>query len=73
MQVGDHEAPAVTPHKSAIEAIARETGADLERVRMLFEREFAQLEAHAKVHGFLSVLAFRNVKLRLREHRGDAN
>jgi cell division septum initiation protein DivIVA len=54
-------------HQSAIEALARETRAEPARVRALYERELAQLGANAKVHGYLFVLARRNVKAKLRE------
>ena len=72
MQPGDHEARVSEPHTSTIEALARHTGATPERVKALFERELAELEATAKVQGFLSVLAIRNVKLMLREPHADA-
>jgi hypothetical protein len=72
MQAGDHEARVSEPHTSTIEALAQQTGASPERVKTLFERELAELEATAKVQGFLSVLAFRNVKLMLREPHADA-
>jgi hypothetical protein len=45
MQTGDHEARVSEPHTSTIEALARQTGATPERVKTLFEREFAELEA----------------------------
>jgi Protein of unknown function (DUF3562) len=56
------------PHRSAIETLARETGSQLEHVQMLFEREYECLEATARVHAFLAVIAFHNVKRQLRAH-----
>lgn len=53
-------------HGATIEALARETGAEPEKVQALYEREFAGLEATATVRGFLSVLACRNVRAVLR-------
>jgi|HubBroStandDraft_3_1064219.scaffolds.fasta_scaffold668620_1 hypothetical protein len=55
----------------AIEALARDAGAEPGFVRVLYERELARLEANATVRGFLSVLACRNVRMLLREARGD--
>jgi hypothetical protein len=52
--------------RSAIEALAQDTGADLALVIELYERELAHLEATATVRGFLPVLAGRNVRIALR-------
>jgi hypothetical protein len=67
MQAHDQEAPPSAQHGSAIEALARETGSEPAHVRELYERELAHLESNAKVRGFLSVLACRNVRMALRE------
>jgi hypothetical protein len=67
MQAGEQDGAASAQHGSTIEALARETGGEPARVRELYERELAQLEAHAKVRGFLSVLACRKVRVALRE------
>jgi hypothetical protein len=53
----------------ALQALARDMGAELASVRQLYERELTQLEANAKVKGFLSVLAGRKVRLALCAHR----
>ena len=71
MQAHEQEAFASAQHGSTIEALARETGSAPSHVRDLYEREFAHLESNAKVRGFLSVLACRNVRMVLRET--DAN
>jgi hypothetical protein len=52
--------------RSAIEALAQETGAALSLVTELYQRELARLEANATVRGFLAVLASRNVRMVLR-------
>jgi hypothetical protein len=66
MQAGDQEGSAAALHGSTIEALARETGSEPVEVRDLYERELAHLEANAKVRGFLSILACRNVRVALR-------
>ena len=73
MQVGNSESPASARHGSVIEALALETGTEPSRVRELYELEFAQLEMNAKVRGFLSVLACRNVRMALRENSAQAH
>jgi len=56
---------------AVIDALARETGTELEHVKELYERELAQLEATAKVRGFLPVLAASKVRVALRRlHAG---
>jgi hypothetical protein len=67
MQARDQQAPTSAQHGSTIEALARETGSEPAHVRELYEREFAHLESNAKVRGFLSVLACRNVRMVLRD------
>jgi hypothetical protein len=67
MQARDQQALASAQHGATIEALARETGSEPAYVRELYERELAQLESNAKVRGFLSVLACRNVRMVLRE------
>jgi hypothetical protein len=73
MQAGDREGPASAQHGSVIEALARETGREPAHVRELYERELADLEANAKVRGFLSVLACRKVRMALGETHPDTN
>lgn len=64
---GDREGAGTAQYKSVIEELARETGHEPARVKEMYERELAHLEANAKVRGFLSVLAYRNVRMALRE------
>lgn len=71
MQAIHPHKPDAARHRSAIDALARETHADPSRVRELYERELAELGAHAKVVGYLPVLARRNVKATLRHGRRD--
>jgi hypothetical protein len=73
MQAHEQEAPASAQHGYAIEVLARETGSEPAHVRQLYEREFAHLESHARVRGFLSVLACRNVRMVLRETYAATN
>jgi hypothetical protein len=67
MQARDQEIPAPAQHGSTIEALARETGSAPAHVKELYECELAHLESNAKVRGFLSVLALRNVRMVLRD------
>ncbi len=73
MTASDQSAQTSVPRGSVIESLARETGAELGQVRELYERELAQLEATAKVRGFLSVIASRKVRLVLREQGAKTN
>jgi hypothetical protein len=73
MQTHEQEALASVQYGSTIEALARETGSEPAHVRELYEREFAHLESNAKVRGFLSVLACRNVRMVLRETYAATN
>jgi hypothetical protein len=49
MNAGDLEGPASGQDRSIVEALARETGREAAHVKELYEREFAKLEANAKV------------------------
>ena len=71
MNAGDRDGPASAQDTSIVEALARETGRDAAQVKVLYEREFAKLEATAKVRGFLSILAYRNVRTALCNTRTD--
>jgi hypothetical protein len=73
MQAHNQQAPAPAQYGSTIEALARETGSEPGHIRELYERELAHLESNAKVRGFLSVLAYRNVRMVLREAYAAAN
>jgi hypothetical protein len=57
--------PELARWQAAIESLAREMNAEPSYVRELFEQEFAELEANAKVRGYLHVLASRNVRTAL--------
>ncbi len=67
MPATDPETAAREPHGEVIQALAQETGLQPEYIRELYERELAQLEANARLTGFLSVLACRNVRLAVRD------
>ena len=73
MNAGDRDGPASGQDTSIVEALARETGREAAHVKELYEREFAKLEANAKVRGFLSVLAYRNVRTALCKTHTDTN
>ena len=72
-RVHQHENRLSPNDGSAIEALARDMGAEPAFVKELYERELAQLEVNAKVRGFLSVLACRNVRMVLRKTRAGSN
>ena len=59
MSAGDRDGPASEPGTSIVEALARETGREAVHVKELYEREFAKLEATAKLRGFLSIFAYQ--------------
>ena len=63
----DRETAAREPYGELIRTLAQETGLQPEYIRELYERELAQLGANARLTGFLSVLAGRNVRLALRD------
>jgi len=71
MQPDQGESPESRRHGSVIETLARETGSEPSYVKALYERELAHLEANAKVRGYVSVLACRNVRMALRETNGS--
>jgi hypothetical protein len=73
MNAGDRDDPASGQDRSIVEALARETGREAAQVKELYEREFAKLEANAKVRGFLSILAYRNVRTALCKTPPDTN
>jgi hypothetical protein len=66
MQRNDGESPESRRHGSDIETLARETGSEPAYVKELYERELAHLEANAKIRGYVSLLACRNVRMALR-------
>jgi hypothetical protein len=73
MRDDEPEVPGSTQHGSAIEDLARETGSEPAQVKELYERELAQLEATAKVRGFINLLVSRNVRRALRESSAHRN
>jgi hypothetical protein len=73
MNAGDQDSPASEQDTSIVETLARKTGREAAHVKELYEREFAKLEATAKVRGFLSALAYRNVRTALSNTRPDTN
>jgi hypothetical protein len=54
--------------RSAAEQIAREMRTSVEEVQRLYEEELEDLAQEARVTQYLSVLASRRVKERLRRH-----
>ena len=47
-------------------ALARDTHTAIARVKALYDREVAALEAQARIRNFISVLAYKRVKRLLR-------
>jgi hypothetical protein len=72
MQADDRESSKTSGDGSIIETLARETGSEPAYVKELYDREFAQLEATATVKGFLSLLAYRYVRVELRKSDSPA-
>lgn len=62
--------PESLQHDAAIAAIARETGLEQRLIKELYEREWAELAAHATVRNFISMLAARNVRVALSRQHG---
>ena len=58
-------------HQAAIEALARETDTEPAYVQQLYDRELAELEANAKIHGYLSILASRKVRRAINLNRAS--
>ena len=56
-------------HQSTVEALARETRTEPAYVRQLYEKALAELEANAKIRGYLAVLAGKGVRTALRADR----
>jgi uncharacterized protein (DUF2126 family) len=49
-------------HEQIIEALAKEIGAPIERVRAAYESECSRLQADARVQTYVSVIATRLVR-----------
>jgi hypothetical protein len=73
MRADEPELPGSTQHGSAIDDLVRETGSEPAQVKELYERELAQLQATAKVRGFINLLVSRNVRKALRERGAHRN
>jgi hypothetical protein len=73
MQTDKQEILLAPRHGSVIDALAKETGGEPAHVRELYERELARLETTAKVRGFITLLACRNVRMALRQSNARAN
>ncbi len=71
MRTDDRPRAVTTRDESIIDTLARETGGEPAHIRELYEREMSQLEATAKVHGFLSLIACRNVRMAMRHADSD--
>jgi hypothetical protein len=66
--MNDQTYPAATiARESAIELLARETDTPLDTVREIYRAEHDELERSSRVKTFISVLAHRRVRARLRE------
>ena len=72
MRIQDTAPAEFARHKSAVEALAREAGAELAYVQELYERRLGELERQVKVRDFLPVLACRVVRSALSEQRAKA-
>ena len=59
--------------ESDIESLARETDTPLDTVREIYRVEHDELDRSARVKTFISVLAHRRVKARLRERGTSLN
>jgi hypothetical protein len=56
-------------HQSTVDALARETRAEPAYVRQLYDVALAELEANARIRGYLAVLAGKGVRAALRAAR----
>ena len=59
----------VSELEALVEALARETRTEPAYVRQLYEKALAELEANAKIRGYLAVLAGKGVRTALRADR----
>ena len=64
----NHSESETAKHERAIAAIAQSTAHPVEEVRSVFSKEYARLEASAKVRTHLSALTTSNVRAILRGH-----
>ncbi len=49
-------------HKRIIELLAQQSGASIDEVALLYERERETLEAHSRVKAFVPVLVTRHIR-----------
>ena len=49
-------------HSSAIDILARDLGIDEDSIRPFYENELRELQEHAQIRTFLSILVSRRVK-----------
>jgi hypothetical protein len=54
--------------RATAESIAKETETSIEEVERLYDAELSELASDAKITQYLSVLASRRVKMKLRKH-----
>lgn len=68
--VAAREEQSVSRHSqaTAIEQIASVTGAPLDAVREIYDREIESLSSEARITQFVGVIATRRVLLKLRQH-----
>lgn len=55
-------------HLSAVSMLAHEVGFAETAVRQIYEDELRELQKHARVKNFLSILVYRKVKKEIAEH-----
>lgn len=60
--------PSLKQDRTATEALAKEMHTSVEEVQKLLDEELADLANDARITQYLSVLASRRVKMRLRKH-----
>ena len=58
-------------HKHTIELLARQCGASIDEVALLYAHEQAALEAHSRVKAFVPVFVTRHVRDVLSQHASN--
>jgi hypothetical protein len=71
MHSEERAVPDAAQNGFTIDALVRETGTQPAKVRALYAREFADLEATATVRNFPQVLASRKVRAVLRQRHNE--
>jgi Protein of unknown function (DUF3562) len=69
MHVSNAKGSESARHQSTVDALARETRTEPAYVRRLYDEVLAELEANAKIRGYIAVLACKGVKTALRAAR----